>query len=370
MNLEQAMSIFEIKEMCSLETLKKIYHNLAKQNHPDLSLTKEEQLQKEIKMQEINSAYDRLKNATEEDFLKLKKRNCKKEFDYFLSNLEELNIEKAQQLQNFLINNDIDSEEMIKFLYRFIKLRKNYYYEKTSSFLFHYYYDEKIFKKEELTYLKLLCETMQKQYLATILFEIDTIVQQAVIRKVSRQKQCLNEYASLDLYPYKEQQKNILIKILHRKIDIETKKKIYLKTSLCFQLEESILRYIGEILCLFKEEERTYARKQLLFAKACAVVENIIDCKIYNDKFQFDDQKKLFEFPFIFSFSNALRKNTNLFFLEIKKVLENNKIFLTEEEIKKYIEKLYQEMLSASREKTIEPPQYILRNKRVSFKYQ
>ena len=78
MNLEQAMSIFEIKEMCSLETLKKIYHNLAKQNHPDLSLTKEEQLQKEIKMQEINSAYDRLKNATEEDFLKLKKRNCKK----------------------------------------------------------------------------------------------------------------------------------------------------------------------------------------------------------------------------------------------------------------------------------------------------
>lgn len=360
MNLQEAICIFNIQKFYTLEELKKQYYTLAKLNHPDLSNTTEERIKKEECMQKINAAYDLLKSLKEVDYLKFLKKNIKKELYSFLSDLTVFEYSKSLKIQEIFLQNNFSNEEITEFLYRFINKRIKYYYNSKSTYLFTYHFDKNILSKEELFSIKLLCEGVKKEHIAAILLELDSVIEATVSKRLNKQLECLTEYYRLSFYNYTKAQKKYLMEILKSNLSVKERKVLFLKYSVYFQLETFMDDYVKSVLYLFNDDQRTHARKQVLLNTVNNFIGNLIDQKV--DKKEFISSKKN-NFSFSILFSSFLKKKTEFFILEVKKICEDNKIFFTNEEIKKYNEVLYQKMFEASHEKTIEPPRYVLRKK-------
>lgn len=370
MNLKEAMEIFETNEFIPLEALKKTHRTLAKKNHPDLASTMEERLIREEKMQKINAAYDILKNITDEDIKKITKQNNKKKMEHFFDDLKDLTYEKALEIQDFVIEFNISNEEIKKILNKFIKLRKKYYYEKTSPYFFKYHYRKIILPENEKKYLDYLCNNFMKKYLADILLEIDVVIKECVDIEMKKRNECLNEYFSIELFNYNESQKKYLEKILSMDLSSKDRKELFLKYSLIYQIEEEMIHFIACILRYFKQEDRTHARKQILGENLGKFIQNLIEKKVSNESLISTLPKnniKLSIFDFLPSF---LKTEINLFLKHIQLIFNQNNVSFSQEELEFCKKQLFMIMYAACKEKTIEPPKYVLRNERFSHKYQ
>jgi len=219
-------------------------------------------------------------------------------------------------------------------------------------------------------YLDYLCNSCFKQYAVDTLLEIDKVVKECVDLEIKKQVECLAEYFSIGTYNYTESEKKYLEKILDMDIPSKERKELFSKYSLCFQMEEEITSFISSILYLFNEEDRTHARKQILTKNLIDFIQNLIDKKVSKKSFVSSLDKNTLKFPVFDILPIFLKKEINLFLNHIQIILNQNKIILQEEEIEYCKKQLLFIMYTACKEKTIEPPKYVLRNQRNFHIYQ